>query len=84
MGACEELQDRLVSHETHDVVYVAFPFGANRNSYIQADLYSDGQVVSRKRSLFRFKLPETLAYIKDFFYALLYTLKYAYKADVLV
>ena len=67
-----------------DVVYVAFPFGPNKNSFIQADSYSEGQLIDSERSLFRIKLPEALAYIKDFAYALCYTLRYAYRADVLI
>ncbi|MFO7937197.1 MAG: glycosyltransferase [Kiritimatiellia bacterium] len=83
-GACEELRDWLISQKARDLTYVAFPFGSNKNTYIQVDSYSDGQLVNQKRSFFKVRLPEALAYIKDFLYAVFYTLKYARKADVLV
>lgn len=83
-GACEELRDWLIEKGARDVIYVAFPFGSNKNSYIQVESFSDGQLVDTKRSFFSFKLPEALAYIKDFLYAFFYTLKYARRADALI
>lgn len=83
-GACEELRDWLVSLKAREVVYVAFPFGSHRNRAIRVEQYSEGNVVKAGCSLFRSKLPEPLAYVKDFLYAFVYSIRFSRKADVLV
>jgi len=83
-GACEELRGFLIDNKAKYFIYVAFPFGANKNGFIQTEFYRDGILVTSVRSLFCWKLPEPLAYMKDFFYALLYTLRYAKGADAIV
>lgn len=83
-GACEELRDWLVSIGAREVVYVAFPFGSCPDRFIRVEHYRDGQLTQVSRSLFRLKLPEPVAYAKDFAYALLYAVRFARGADVLV
>jgi glycosyltransferase involved in cell wall biosynthesis len=83
-GACEELRGFLIENKGQNFIYVAFPFGHNKNSFIQTEFYRDGVVVKSDRSLFGLKLPEPLAYMKDFVYALLYSWRYARGADALI
>ena len=83
-GACEELRDWLLGLKTREVVYVAFPFGSNRGRAIRADRFCGGERVAEWRSWWRLKLPEPFAYAKDFCYALLYAVRFARGADVLV
>ncbi len=83
-GACEELRDWLVMMSTREVVYVAFPFGSCSDRFIRVERYREGQLIQRKCSLFRLRLPEPVAYAKDFVYALLYAVRFARGADVLV
>jgi len=83
-GACEELRDWLRALRAREVVYVAFPFGSNGDRFVRADVYCQGELVRTCRSLFRLKLPEPLAYAKDLFYALLYAVRFARGAEVLV
>ena len=83
-GACEELRDWLLGLKSKEVVYIAFPFGPNRERAIRVDRFCGGERVSARRSWWRLKLPEPLAYAKDFFYALLYAVRFARGADVLV
>ena len=83
-GACEELRDWLNSGGAREVVYVAFPFGSNPDRFIRVDCYAEGRHVRQVRSLFRLKLPEPLAYAKDFVYAVWYAWRFGRKADVLV
>jgi glycosyltransferase involved in cell wall biosynthesis len=83
-GACEELRDWLVSIGVREVVYVAFPFGRCPDCFIRVEHYRQGQLIKVRHSLFRFKLPDSVAYAKDFAYALLYAVRFARGADVLV
>lgn len=83
-GACEELRDWLRALKVRELVYVAFPFGSNRDGFIRVEHFSRGEPVKACRSLFRLKMPEPLAYAKDLFYAVLYALRFARGADVLV
>lgn len=83
-GACEELRDWLRELKTREVVYIAFPFGSNRDRFIRVEYFHNGKSVKVRRSLFRLKLPEPLAYVKDMLYALLYAIRFARNADVLV
>ncbi|MDA3925100.1 MAG: glycosyltransferase [Kiritimatiellae bacterium] len=83
-GACEELREFLIENKGRDFIYVAFPFGSNKNGFIQTEFYREGVLVKSDRSLFGLKLPEPLAYMKDFVYALLYSWRYARGADALV
>ena len=83
-GACEELRDWLRGLKVRDLVYVAFPFGPNRDRFIRAECFCRGELVKTHRSVFRLKLPEPLAYAKDLLYALLYAVRFARNADVLV
>jgi hypothetical protein len=83
-GACEELCEWLKRRGVRELVYVAFPFGPCRDRFIRVERYLDGQAVAVGRSLFRLKMPEPLAYMKDFLYAVFYAVRYARGADVLV
>ena len=83
-GACEELRDWLVKERALDVVYIAFPFGPNRDRFIRVERFRDGQHVESRRSWFRLKLPEPFAYAKDFLYAMCYAIRFGRRADVLV
>jgi glycosyltransferase involved in cell wall biosynthesis len=83
-GACEELRDWLRELKVRELVYVAFPFGKSPDRYIRIEQFSYGAPVQTRRSLFRLKLPEPLAYAKDLLYALLYALRFARGAEVLV
>lgn len=83
-GACEELRDWLRALRVKEVVYVAFPFGSSGDRFIRADFFRQGELVRTCRSLFRLKLPEPLAYVKDLFYALFYAVRFARGAEVLV
>ena len=83
-GACEELRDWLLGLKAEKVVYVAFPFGPNRERSICVDCFRRGERSAARRSWWRLKLPEPLAYAKDFWYALLYAVRFARGADVLV
>ncbi len=83
-GACEELRDWLLGLKVRELVYVAFPFGSNRNRFIRVERFRKGERVKVIQSLFRLKLSEPFAYAKDFFYALLYSVRFARNADVLV
>ena len=83
-GACEELCGWLKQSGIRELVYVAFPFGSCRDRFIRVETYRDGKISSVQRSLFRLKLPEPVAYVKDFVYALFYAVKFARKADVFV
>jgi len=83
-GACEELRDWLNKGGVREVVYVAFPFGSNPNRFIGVDCYAAGRHTRHVRSAFRLKLPEPLAYAKDFAYAVCYAWRFGRKADVLV
>jgi len=83
-GACEELRDWLVGLGIREVVYVAFPFGRNPDAFLRVERFLRGQPQTPVHSLFRVRLPEPLAYAKDFFYAVLYALRFGRGADVLV
>ena len=83
-GACEELRDWLNRGGGREVVYVAFPFGSNPDKFIRVDRYAEGRLIRQTRSMFRLKLPEPLAYAKDFFYAVWYAWRFGRSADVLV
>lgn len=83
-GACEELRDWLVASRVREVVYIAFPFGPNPDRFIRVERFRDGVPQPAVRSWFRLKLPEPLAYAKDFAYALWYAVRFARRADVLV
>lgn len=83
-GACEELRDWLAGLGAREVVYVAFPFGRNPDRFIRAERYRGGRLSETVRSLFRLKLPEPLAYAKDFLYAVCYAARFGRGADVLV
>ena len=83
-GACEELRDWLLGLKVRELVYVAFPFGSNRDRFIRVERFRKGERVKVIQSLFRLKLPEPFAYAKDLFYALLYSVRFARDADVLV
>ncbi|MFA7172595.1 MAG: glycosyltransferase [Kiritimatiellia bacterium] len=83
-GACEELRDFLIEQKGREFIYIAFPFGGNKNCFIQIDSYRNGVLVNCCKSIFRLKLPEPLAYVKDFFYAMLYTVRFADGVDALV
>lgn len=83
-GACEELRDWLVGLRAREVVYVAFPFGRNPDTSVRVERYLCGVQQAERRSLFRLRLPEPLAYAKDFAYAVLYALRVGRGADALV
>ena len=83
-GACEELRDWLRGLKIRELVYVAFPFGSNRDRSIRVACFRDGERAKEYRSMFRLKLPEPLAYAKDLIYALFYAVRFARGADVLV
>ena len=83
-GACEELRDWLNKGGVREVAYIAFPFGANPDRFVRVDCYAEGRHVRQVRSLFRLKLPEPLAYVKDFVYAVWYAWRFGRAADVLV
>ena len=83
-GACEELCEWLKQNGIRELIYVAFPFGHCRDRFIRAERFIDGKTVGIRRSLFRLKMPEPLAYAKDFVYALLYSFRFAHGADVVV
>lgn len=83
-GACEELRDWLAALGAREVVYVAFPFGRNPDRFIRVERTREGRPAETSRSLFRLKLPEPLAYAKDFAYAVWYAARLARGADVLV
>lgn len=83
-GACEELRDWLRGLKVRELVYLAFPFGSNRDRFIRVEHYRNGAPVKLRRSLFRMRLPEPLAYSKDLLYALLYAVRFARNADVVV
>ena len=83
-GACEELRDWLNKGGVREVVYVAFPFGPNPDRFIRVDCYAEGRHVREARSWFRLRLPEPLAYAKDFAYAVWYAWRFGRAADVLV
>lgn len=83
-GACEELREWMVGLKVRELVYVAFPFGSNKDASIRVERFSRGELVQRRRSLFRIRLPEPLAYAKDLFYALWYGARFARGADVLL
>lgn len=83
-GACEELRDWLVGLGAREVVYVAFPFGRNPDRFIRAERYCRGSLAEKRHSWFRLKLPEPLAYAKDFLYAACYALRFGRGADALV
>ena len=83
-GACEELRDWLRHIKAGDVVYVAFPFGQNPDRFIRVERYRNGELIEKCRSLFGMRLPEPLAYAKDFLYALCYAARFGRRAEVLV
>ena len=83
-GACEELRDWLRERKVRELVYVAFPFGSNRDCFIRVECFSQGELIKTRRSIFRLKLPEPLAYAKDLVYALFYAVWFARGAEVLV
>lgn len=83
-GACEELRDWLVGLGAREVVYVAFPFGGNPDRFIRAERYLGGRLARAARSWLRLRLPEPLAYAKDFAYALAYAVRFGWRADTLV
>ncbi|MBM4162923.1 MAG: glycosyltransferase [Lentisphaerae bacterium] len=83
-GACEELRDWLVGMRVRELAYVAFPFGPNPDRFIRTDVYRDGRLFKTTRSLFRIRLPEPLAYAKDFLYAITYAMRVGCGADLLV
>lgn len=83
-GACEELCEWLKRAEIQELVYIAFPFGSSRDRFIRVQQYCGGKLVRDRRSLFGLKMPEPLAYAKDFAYALLYAFRFARGADVVV
>ncbi len=83
-GACEELRDWLVGLAAREVVYVAFPFGRNPDRFIRVERWRAGQRDAMRRSLVRLRLPEPLAYAKDFVYALWYAWRFGRGADALV
>lgn len=83
-GACEELRDWLTGLGAREVVYVAFPFGRNPARFIRVERHRAGRPPETARSLFRLRLPEPLAYAKDFLYAVCYALRFGRGADALV
>lgn len=83
-GACEELRDWLLGLKVRELVYVAFPFGANRGRAVRVDRFCFGEAAASRHSWFRWKLPEPFAYAKDLFYALFYAVRFARGAEVLV
>ena len=83
-GACEELRDWLRELKVKELVYVAFPFGSNRHNHIRIEQFFRGDPVKIRRSLWRAKLPEPLAYAKDLAYAVLYAFRFAGGAEVFV
>jgi len=83
-GACEELRDWLVNLGAREIVYVAFPFGHNPDTHIRTERYVGGRLQTTRRSLFGLRLPEPLAYAKDFCHAVLYAIRFGWGADVLV
>ncbi len=83
-GACEELCEWLKQEGIRELIYVAFPFGPCRDRFIRVESYRHGKRSHVRHSLFRLKLPEPFAYVKDMVYAFYYTLKFARQADVFV
>jgi len=83
-GACEELRDWLKRGDIQELVYIAFPFGSSRDRFIRVQQYRGEKLVRDRRSLFGLRMPEPLAYTKDFVYALLYAFRFAHGADVVV
>ena len=83
-GACEELRDWLRELKVKELVYVAFPFGSNRRGPIRVKTFARGEPAGTDQSRWRAQLPEPLAYVKDLLYALLYAVRYARGAEVLV
>jgi glycosyltransferase involved in cell wall biosynthesis len=83
-GACEELRNWLVEERVREVVYVAFPFGPNPDRFIRVERFVGGEPQPVRRSWFRVRLPEPVAYAKDFVCALGYAVRFGRSADVLV
>lgn len=83
-GACEELRAWLISEKIPELIYIAFPFGHNPEYSICVERYLHGKPQPVITSWVRLKLPEPLAYAKDFVFALWYLVRYARHADLVV
>ncbi|MDD4026335.1 MAG: glycosyltransferase, partial [Kiritimatiellae bacterium] len=82
-GAPDELRDWLLKIKVKELVYVAFPFGSNKDSFIRVELYKRGELQGTHRSWFRWKMREPLNHVKDLLYAMYYAVHYARGAEVL-
>lgn len=80
-GATEELRDWLIKEKVKEVVYIAFPFSQSESKSVRVGIYREGELVYFKKSLFRFKKPAPLSYIKDYIYGIKYGKKFAEGAD---
>jgi glycosyltransferase involved in cell wall biosynthesis len=83
-GACEELCNWLREQKIRELVYVAFPFGSSRDRFIRIKHFKHGELVREQKSFLGLKMLEPLAYAKDLFFAVLYGIRFARGADVLV
>lgn len=83
-GATEELREWLVSQRIRELTYIAFPFGrANMGAQIRIERYREGELVDKRSSWWRWRLPEPLAYTRDLIYASACTLRFGFRADLL-
>ncbi len=83
-GATEELKDWLVGSKVREVVYIAFPFSRSKSKAVRLEIYRDGVLSQTRESALKFKKPEPLSYLKDYYYGMYWGRKYARDADFFI
>ncbi len=82
-GACEELRDWMDRQVAEKVTYIAFPFLNSQSRHVEVEQHIMGER-RHHRSFIGFKKPAPVAYIRDFIYAIIYGIRFARGADILV
>lgn len=80
----KELFRFFLDNGVKEGVEVDFPFGPRSEKSITIEVVDSNKNVMKKSSLIRFYRPETLSFIKDFVYSLLYGFRYAKNSDYFI
>lgn len=84
-GFPEEFIDFVVKNQTaRKIVFIKFPFFLSKEKSVICEEYYNRKVIINKKSLLKFRQPELLSYIKDFFYAIYYGYKYCDNSDLFI
>jgi glycosyltransferase involved in cell wall biosynthesis len=81
-GVDDELIEYLKQRRVSEIVMIRFPFTYSSNPAVKVYRWKGGRCVAYHESKVRFYKPESVSYVKDCLYGLIYGLRYARNADV--